>query len=40
MTVEGTMASLPEELVVSVEQANALIDLIGTTEWANARTSD
>ena len=39
MTVEGTMASLPEELVVSVEQANALIDLIGTTEWANALSS-
>ena len=39
MTVEGTMASLPEELVVSLEQANALIDLIGTTEWANALSS-
>ena len=39
MTVEGTTASFPEELVVSVEQANALIDLIGTTEWANALSS-
>ena len=39
MTVEGTMASLPEELVVSLEQANALIDLIGTTEWANDLSS-
>ena len=39
MTAEGTMASPPEELVVSLEQANALIDLIGTTEWANALSS-
>ena len=39
MTVEGTMASSPEELVVSPELANALIDLIGTTEWANALSS-
>ena len=39
MTVEGTTASSPEELVVSLEQANALIDLIGTTEWANALSS-
>lgn len=39
MSVEGTTASFPEELVVSVEQANALIDLIGTTEWANALSS-
>ena len=39
MTVEGTTASFPEELVVSVEQANALIDLIGTNEWANALSS-
>ena len=39
MTVEGTAASSPKELVVSLEQANALIDLIGTTEWANALSS-
>ena len=39
MTVEGTTASSPEELVVSLEQANALIDLIGTNEWANALSS-
>ena len=39
MSVEGTTASSPEELVVSLEQANALIDLIGTTEWANALSS-
>ena len=39
MTVEGATASSPEELVVSLEQANALIDLIGTTEWANALSS-
>ena len=39
MTAEGTTASSPEELVVSPEQANALIDLIGTTEWANALSS-
>jgi len=39
VSVEGTTASFPEELVVSVEQANALIDLIGTTEWANALSS-
>lgn len=39
MTAEGTTASSPEELVVSLEQANALIDLIGTTEWANALSS-
>lgn len=39
MTAEGTTASSPEELVVSVEQANALIDLIGTNEWANALSS-
>ena len=39
MSVEGTMASSPEELVVSLEQANALIDLIGTNEWANALSS-
>ena len=39
MTVEGTTASSPEELVVSPEQATALIDLIGTTEWAHALSS-
>ena len=39
MTAEGTMASSPKELVVSLEQANALIDLIGTNEWANALSS-
>lgn len=39
MTVDGTTASSPEELVVTLEQANALIDLIGTTEWANALSS-
>ena len=39
MTVEGTVASSPEDLVVSLEQANALIDLIGMTEWANALSS-
>ena len=39
MIAEGTTASSPKELVVSLEQANALIDLIGTTEWANALSS-
>lgn len=39
MTAEGTTASSPEELVVSLEQANALIDLISTNEWANALSS-
>lgn len=39
MTVAGTMASLPEELVVSVELANALIDLVGTREGDNALSS-
>ena len=39
MTVEGTMASLPEELVVSLEQANALIDLMGTREGDSALSS-
>ena len=39
MTVEGIPASSPEELVVSLEQANALIDLIGATEWAHALSS-
>lgn len=39
MTAEGTTASSPEELVVSVEQANALIDLIGIREGYNALSS-
>lgn len=39
MTAERTTASSPKELVVSLEQANALIDLIGMTEWANALSS-
>lgn len=39
MTVEGTPASSPKELVVSFEQANELINLIGTTEWAHALSS-
>lgn len=39
MTAEGTAASSPEELVVSVEQANALIDLIGIREGHNALSS-
>lgn len=39
MTAEGTAASSPEELVVSVEQANALIDLIGIREGYNALSS-
>ena len=39
MTVDGTAASSPEELVVSVEQANALIDLIGIREGHNALSS-
>ena len=39
MTAAGTTASSPEELVVSVEQANALIDLIGIREGYNALPS-
>ena len=39
MTVDAAAASSPKELVVSLEQANALINLIGTTEWANALSS-
>ena len=39
MSVEGTTASSPEELVVSLEQANALIDLIGIREGHNALSS-
>ena len=39
MSVEGTTASSPKELVVSVEQANALIDLIGIREGHNALSS-
>ena len=39
MTAEGTTASSPKELVVSVEQANALIDLIGIREGHNLLSS-
>ena len=39
MTAEGTTASSPEGLVVSLEQANALIDLMGMREGGNALTS-
>ena len=39
MTAEGPTASSPKELVVSVEQANALIDLIGIREGHNALSS-
>lgn len=39
MTVEGIPASFPEELVVSVEQANALVGIIGTREGDNALSS-
>ena len=39
MTVEGATASSSEELIVSVEQANALIDLIGIREGHNALSS-
>ena len=39
MNGEGTTASSSEELVVSVEQANALIDLIGIREGHNALSS-
>ena len=39
MTAEGATASSPEELVVSLEQANALIDLIGIREGHNALSS-
>lgn len=39
MTVEGTAASSPEEFVVSLEQANALIYLMGTREGDNALSS-
>ena len=39
MTVEGTQASSSEELVVSLEQANALIDLIGAREGDGALSS-
>ena len=39
MTVEGTVASSPEDLVVSLEQANALIDLMGTREGDSALSS-
>ena len=39
MTAEGTTVSSLKELVVSVEQANALIDLIGIREGHNALSS-
>ncbi|SIA74717.1 Uncharacterised protein [Mycobacteroides abscessus subsp. abscessus] len=39
MNGEGTTASSPKELVVSVEQANVLIDLIGIREGHNALSS-
>lgn len=39
MTVEETTASSPEELVVSVEQANALIELIGIEEGSSRMSS-
>ena len=39
MNGEGTTASSSEELVVSVEQANALIDLVGIREGHNALSS-
>ena len=39
MTIEGTTASSPKELVVSLEQANALIDLIGAREGDGALSS-
>ena len=39
MTVEGTAASSPEELVVSLAQATALIYLMGTREGDNALSS-
>ena len=39
MTAEETTASSPEELVVSLEQANALIDLVGTREGDNSLSS-
>ena len=39
MTVEETTASSTEELVVSLEQANALIDLVGTREGDNSLSS-
>ena len=39
MSVEGTTASSAGELVVSLEQANALIDLIGIREGYNALPS-
>ena len=39
MTVEETTASSPEELVVSVEHANALIEVIGIEEGASRMSS-
>ncbi len=39
MTAEGTADSSPEELVVSLEQANALINLVGAREGDGALSS-
>ena len=39
MTVEETTASSPEELVVSVELANALIELLGIEEGSSRMSS-
>ena len=39
MTVEETTASSPEELVVSAEQANALIELVGIEEGSSRMSS-
>ena len=39
MTVEGATASSPKELIVSFEQANALVDLIGAREGDGALSS-
>ena len=39
MTVEETTVSAPEELVVSVEHANALIELIGIKEGSSRMSS-
>ena len=39
MTVEESTPMSPEELVVSVEQADALIDLIGIEEGSSRMSS-
>ena len=39
MTVEGSTSSSPKELIVSFEQANALVDLIGAREGDGALSS-